>query len=709
MDDEIAQLRRALLEERRRREEAEELAEAAQPQTLQPYLEHCHSLNVSIQAMTDPSLVTQGDTTNPTGRLFPRRIIRWDGFPTEQEEIWNRVARSPAFCSQPVFPSQHQLEYVKSLLKPIGSEIGLRDFERDVVENAVQKLVGKVHHDPVLRSSLGVQGTVMFESHTNLGNPISEPVGYGPKAREAQGKGNGADQLCIYQGSDGRRFPAIAIKYRAPHKLSVAEIVTGLESEIQPERDMINKTGDGFAFAARYLTSVVITQLFSYMIGKGIQYGYVCTGQAFVFLHIPADPTTVRYYVSIPNQDVVEDDELSLHYTAVAQVFTFILQALRAGPASKSWHDVAASLDTWAVEHDDVLKNIPETARKKARVSPYKPPRWKGFQRSPIRTRSHCQQLDANTTHMDDNDTDDRNDKGPPSPSPNARKAACSKPNSFDRGQQEQRQDTQPQQQQQQRAAKPNIQDRPFCTQQCLLGLAYSQVIDPNCPNRDYHGPKHLGRHDFLRLVRAQLAVDRGHNPDSTPLHLTGSRGSLFKVRLSSHGYTLVAKGMESVNHALLRHENDMYDRLQDIQGEHIPVCLGSVDLVLPYYYNGGVYTRFLFLGWGGHPLVAGRCQANKADVVAAVTASFKAVHALRVLHRDAEPRNILYDANSGKLMVVDFERATFHGRPPLGSRNSNGRDRKRKRGMSHKQKDDFARELESVVEAVAKCVVGVV
>ncbi|KAB5560312.1 hypothetical protein GE09DRAFT_1173007 [Coniochaeta sp. 2T2.1] len=622
MDDEIAELRKALQEEQRRREEeqrrreeeqrrreeeqrrreeAEALAEASQPQALQPYLGLCHSLNLSIQVLTDRSSTTQGDTTTPT------------------EEIWNHVSKSQLFCSQPAFPSQHQLEYVKSLLKPISSEIGLRDFERDVVENAVQKL-----------------GTVTFESHTNLGDPTE------PMELMSVGSDGGGEryQFCIHRRSDGRRCPALAIEYKAPHKLSVDEV-----------------------------------------------YGYICTGQAFVFLHVPANPATVYYHVSVPNQDVLVDDELRLHRTAVAQVFAFILQALRAEPPPQSWHDAAAVLDTWAVEYDDVLRDVPATIRKEARASAYKPQRWKGCKRSPIRTRSHCQQLDANVGRMDDDD-----ENGPPSPSPNpsrsGRKAARSKETkSIVGSQREQRRDPQSQQQQQ-RGTKTNIQDRPFCTQQCLLGLA------------------HLNRLEFLRLRRAQLAVDRGHEADCTPLHLSGSRGSLFKVRLSSHGYTLVAKGMESLDRAFLQHENNIYDRLQDIQGKHVPVCLGSVDLVRPYYYDRGVYTRFMFLSWAGQPLFDGAYRSSKADVVAAVTSMFKAVHGLRVLHRDAEPRNILYDANSGKLMVVDFERAEFRWRQPLGSMDSNGQNRKRKRGISQKQeKDEFAQELESVVKAVSRCV----
>jgi serine/threonine protein kinase len=113
-----------------------------------------------------------------------------------------------------------------------------------------------------------------------------------------------------------------------------------------------------------------------------------------------------------------------------------------------------------------------------------------------------------------------------------------------------------------------------------------------------------------------------------------------------------------------------------------------------------------MFLSWAGQPLFDGLYQASKADVIAAVTAMFKAVRGQRVLHRDAEPGNILYDTNSDKLMAVDFERAEFRCRQPLGSIDSNGRSRKRKRATSLKQeKDVFAQELESVVEAVLRCV----
>ncbi|KAH8752276.1 hypothetical protein F5883DRAFT_205133 [Diaporthe sp. PMI_573] len=68
-----------VLEEQQYRREAEELARSSRPLTLENYLEACHSLNRAIQVVTDRSLTTQGETTNPAGRIFPRRIIPWDG------------------------------------------------------------------------------------------------------------------------------------------------------------------------------------------------------------------------------------------------------------------------------------------------------------------------------------------------------------------------------------------------------------------------------------------------------------------------------------------------------------------------------------------------------------------------------------------------------------------------------------------------------
>ncbi|OHE90346.1 hypothetical protein CORC01_14359 [Colletotrichum orchidophilum] len=568
-----------------------------------------------------------------------------------------------------------------SLISPISSETGLRNFQRDTVENAVQKLVGEANSntrlrnealsDPMEQMSIEWDGADSAEITSRL--PSRKP------RRRARGKGNRADQFCIYRTSDGRNLPALAIEYKAPHKLRRDEVVTGLESEIRPERDVIGKDGEVFAFASRSLVAAIGTQLFSYIIGKGIQYGYVCTGEAFVFLHIPDDPTIVYSSVRVPNLGVLDDDdENRLHGTAVAQVFAFILQALRAEPPSLSWHDTAAGFDTWAVEYDDVLRNIPETVRKgkEARAPPYKPQRWRGFKRSPIQTRSRCKRFDSNSEQRDDSGDDEEGT--PPSRTPTrsvlsgGRALTKSSADSAGIQAQENRLSSQ--------GKQINIKDRQFCTPQCLLGLVNGWLPDEHCQNFQDHGHQHLNRLDFLRLIRIQLAKDRGYDADVVPLHLSGSTGSLFKVRMSSYGYTFVAKGVETLDLARLRHENEVYDRLRSIQGKHVPVCLGRTDLTLPLYYDSGVYKHVLFLSWAGTPLFDPTNQATKADTDA-VTQAYKNLHRLGVLHGDAKLRNVLrnHSTAGGGIVVVDFERADFSRRSPLGLLSSNCRNKKRK------------------------------
>jgi hypothetical protein len=230
---------------------------------------------------------------------------------------------------------------MRSLLRPVSSEIGLRNGERDIVENAVQKLMDATCDDAILREHLGLDATVTFESHTNRGvtdDSLSESLeqvsissrssNRTRRRRKARGKGNRADQFRIYRTSDEQSIPAIAIKYKPPHKLRFEELTTGLVSEIQPDRDVINQEGHEFKFAASRLATAVVTQLFSNMIGKGIRFGYVDTGEAYVFLYISDDPSCVYYYLCAPSLDVQDDDEARLHRTAVAQVFAFVLQAI---------------------------------------------------------------------------------------------------------------------------------------------------------------------------------------------------------------------------------------------------------------------------------------------------------------------------------------------------------------------------------------------
>ena len=156
--------------------------------------------------------------------------------------------------------------------------------------------------------------------------------------------------------------------------------------------------------------------------------------------------------------------------------------------------------------------------------------------------------------------------------------------------------------------------------------------------------------------MRSQLARDRDSNCE--PLYIRGARGSLFKLALAFHGYTVAAKGTISTLIPYLRHEATVYKRLRSLQGVCIPVCLGTIDLVRPYYNNGSRIVHMLFLSWGGTRIDRHIDRNNEGDMLAQATNSLQAIHRLGVLHHDAMPRNMLWNTEGGSVMFVDFERA---------------------------------------------------
>ena len=692
----------------RQREEAVAVAAAARPQTIPDYLEACHQLSLAIDIVTDKTLTTQGEPTKPAGRKFPQQIIPWDNFAASQEETWSRLAADNAFFTNTIYPSANQVDYIASLNRPISSELDLRNFERDTVENAVQILLDQICGNQRLRNNLDIQGTVMFKNHTNLGPDedsvsgsledltIQATATSNAPRRRAKGRGNRrADQFCIYRNENGRTYPSLAIEYKAPHKLSRDQIVAGLGCEIRPQHDVINAEGEGFEFESKRLCAAVITQLFSYMVGLGTSYGYVCTGEVFIFLRIPAEnPSIVYYAMQVPNLDVIDDDETRLHRTAVAQVFALVLRAAREEPPPQSWFDAAEKLGTWAVEYEKMLEDVPVSARKPQSETPYKPQRWKGFTRSPIQTRSRasCLEMGRDRLHQHEDDESDSPPTTPDTPAPSTRVTRPSQRANPGDSKEAQRRDSRQQ----------NIRQRQYCTHQCLRGLVLGGAMDKKCPNVLDHGRSHLDLEYFRHCIRNQLATDRGRDSNCIPLGLSGLHGSLFKVCLATHGYTLIAKGVEEVDASILRHEARIYDRLRDIQGVHVPVSLGTVDLILPYYFDGRICTRFLLLSYAGRPL-------NHIDdsldpgIITHIPEAFAAMHRRRVLHQDAELRNMLYDGK--KVMIVDFERANIHERPALGPIGPNGHSRKRKRIDKQQAHDLFTQEMDSVRFNLAKLV----
>ena len=151
------------------------------------------------------------------------------------------------------------------------------------------------------------------------------------------------------------------------------------------------------------------------------------------------------------------------------------------------------------------------------------------------------------------------------------------------------------------------------------------------------------------------------------PLRKQGARGVLFQVTLLAHGYTFVSKATTARFVPELQHEATIYERLQPLQGTHVPVFLGAVDLRevgRTYYYDIDVRIIYLvLLSCGGRSLYDVEVS-GEAKVQREVIQSVRALHLHGVIHTDVRDANVLWDEDAQRAMVIDFEQAVLVERP---------------------------------------------
>jgi len=737
---------RAQEEEQHRRENAEEKTRKT---TLPEFLDACHVHLHSGLTVQTATLSTRGDPANANYKHRPERIRAWEEFPVQQEAIWNCLMRSN-FILQRHFTSSHTLEESGEAIRQrmMSSELDLNHFERSTVEDHISSIIKQLYCSPTLRRKFRLKGTIKFENHANTltperqmegdmqqmslsGNPrrrsprllsqanrTETPESTEPTESAATAAAVSrcarprADQFCVYNTSTDtqnteHRVAAFIIEYKAPHKLSLGYIYEGLNN--MELKEVVRRTEtDSPQDHYRRLIAAIITQAFSYMVQAGLEYGYICTGEAFIFLRVPDDPRTVYYFLSVPQGDVGgttgwasdSDGENRLHLTAVGQVLAFTLQALKTPPRDQNWRtNAAAQLEKWQVVYDDLLDTIPTDNVPSSEYRPPKPDENEFLRMSPIRLRPRVASSSSPDCHPPQGQSQSSDDEfDPKTPS------RASQPTSLP--------PSQPLSQALSPAGRVSS-DRDsyhegrggqYCTQKCLQGLVEGGLLDKMCPNVRYHGESHhrIDQPTFIILMRQQLSKDLDTNCQPVGIH--GSRGALFKVRLGSYGYTLAAKCtvIDFVGH--LKREAAIYERLRPIQGIHVPVYLGNMDLDRPYFYDGiAEIVHMMFLSFGGTLIHRHIKATDEPYLNQRVERSIRAIHQLGVLHRDVMPRNMLWNAEVGQVMMIDFERAEIlKSRAALGVISPN---RKRKRVTQeclNKQLDDgcdaFVREMNRAI-----------
>ncbi|KZF22623.1 hypothetical protein L228DRAFT_130108 [Xylona heveae TC161] len=707
-------------EAERRREEAESVSRKT---TLPEYLDACHRylcLGLTIQN-ADSS--TQGSPANAKDKVRPHKIVAWTKYAEVMGSVWEHLRQNPDFFEQRWFSSLSHLQGSGQAIrrKQISSEVDLSYYATNTVENQVEEVVNLVYAHPTLREQFHVEGTVSFESHGNmlsgeapLEDDFEQMTLTGAKERPRRSNRlaqrhpprieaplvtvertrpppTHADRICVYRkvrpGLDNHQVdPLFPIEYKPPHKVPLGLIMEGLGDmdvdqvlRIEPDESLHEKR--------RYVVAAIITQAYSYMIKTGLAYGYVYTGEAIIFLHVPEhNYSTVQYFLSVPQEDVGKSTgwsandthrENKLHLTSVGQVLAFTLQALATPVRGSAWRrNAQTTLPRWTAVLEELLEEA-ETTSPLAKGSPssdYQPsPRQPGEEQymrmSPVMTRARrallpgraCHPFPEHPTRVDDGSDDDDDTLDTETPTrPAVQRTSRTRSTAH----------------QEPPAGAPSsespsgaVQDRPYCTQACLRGLQQGRPLDEHCPNVRYHqqghhnGNRHrISRRTFLRLLHHELV---GTTPLLKELGIHGASGCLVKVVLGSHGYTMVAKGTTAPFFGRLKHEAAIYRHLDALQGEHIPVCLGAVDMrtaPLPYWgWDLADVVHLLVLSFAGQPMH--RCaEVGRTQLQAQAQAALRAIRARNVEHKDVAARNIVYNAETQQVQILDFERAVIGG-----------------------------------------------
>ncbi|KAL6900007.1 hypothetical protein GGI43DRAFT_406048 [Trichoderma evansii] len=636
-----------------------------QPQNLTSYLTACHTLHLQFKKGSCRSLITQKESLSWT---FPRRIIPWDlSFQSLQQSIWHRLLPGCYFTDQAMFSPPQRLENVRRSLTPVNSEASLQHFGHYTIENTIMEMLDRLMEDDILWNGLGLSDDirVSMEADKDLGQ-VYEPMlqsswhkGAGElqlsmrnSHRKAKRQGIWANRSCIYRQLDGETTPVFAIMHQLPHRLQLEEIDCGLASEIELVQDVIDKEGGDFKFASKTLVAATITQLYSYMVSKDIRYGCVSTGEAFIFCCISRnDPSNIYCTACVPGRDVQRDDPLRLHRTAAASLFALVLHALREKPLPELWYDSVKNLDAWTMGYDDLLDKVRKMNAPRPKASSIQEQPWRGFDRSPLLAEQMRGRSDRKRgeeiKHWIDNVSGQDVADGDFSESS---------------------------------AKKPTLQDQPFCSHKCLLGLMHRTQMDENCPNYEQHGFGHPDPDEFLSDLRKQLVREENTDANFIQLGTSMAHRSLFKMRQAAYGYTFVAKEGKGIAH--LWSEKLVYDEMQMYQGRHVPVCLGLLDLSKPRRGFRRQFNELLLLSWAGRPFQNCLRQISRDQVASKVEAILRALHDQGILYNGCfEPSNFLYDASRDEMMIVNFGESStrFTDLPGVGG--SYSMPKKRKRG----------------------------
>ncbi|KAI9788265.1 MAG: hypothetical protein M1816_007031 [Peltula sp. TS41687] len=587
----------------------------------------------------DPAKLYTG-TTSAKKRLYPKYLRHWSDFQSRQKAAFDEIAR--------VFerPGEEKRFSMAQAYRDEASRFMPRLVLRNEPDLEVYQTCTVEHYvaDIWARNRLEASELAVEDPDSDDPEPST------PLQRRA------LDEICTLE-VDGKTRNLFAVEYKAADILTPYLLSQGLRdlelvsiiNRIKASTDTEGKTRE----LAEEEVAKIVTQVYDYMIDKGVTYGYATGGQAFLFLFFdPADVHTLYYECVVPADAVGRDNDVS--QTAIGLVASFARLAREGLAFDAKWSkETRKRLPTWMFDDATKMSQITPSPARPLKSSPtYKgkgKPTTDGSERL-LRSKTARQRELAATCKLTQDDAPpprrqdtprDDGDHGTLDPPPTTSHA----PSTF--GTTGSRQGKQ--------------QQRAYCTTQCLLGLVRGLPLDERCPNVEAHRQVGSGRHALERDGLRQLVEEQLFHDDDDAgfesLDRSGWAGALFRVTLISHGYTFVGKGTVAPLVRVLRKEAHMYSRLDSIQGTAVPVYLGSVDLARIFWLTCSVsIEHVLLMSWGGEE--AWQREQDGVMLARETRRTIKEVQQLGVYQCDVREPNLLWNEELGRVLLIDFERA---------------------------------------------------
>ena len=645
-----------------------QLTQQLSPLTFTNLLTLCHQELAHVRAEPDRSSCTTGSIGDPRDKLVPLQLRAWTEFPTLQDSVFRKVSAIYDQCEEPpaTFRNSNYIINVKSRQRPLANELDLRRQQADCVEDIFELVIRDLIKERDLPDEFKLGSDVQVDNHANYLNQDETKILLAKMA----------DKIYIRKVEGGARRLVVIIEYKPPHKLSIETLKAGLKDldilDIVHRVKSSNDKETNYIETSETTIAIVIAQAYTYMIDSGIQYSYLTTGEAFVFLYTQEQDRNTLYYHLIIPKDVSTSGTVNwIADTAIGQVLSFYILAcggIHYDQDSRISHRVQAS--AWVKDEDRLIANMTPSPQKpptpssnyksKAKRSASSPSQPRTSRRLRFPTSGETPALDIQAKKDDPDDAPDGGDTGAPSNPFAPTSTRASKPSKGTSS----RSTNKRSQTQDETSNSSRKRHENYCSHQCLLGLATDGALDLSCPNYEFHPRMKRGRgKEGHAISAAQLRelllaqIQKTMNTNIEPLGIQGARGAIFKLTLESHGYTMIGKGTPPHYVPDLRKEKTVYDRLHEIQGTVIPVCLGAIDSPRRYFYDVDVpIFHWLLMSFAGRSLQLAEFEAHRPSV----KAMWQKLKQYGIVHPDISPNNILWDEQDKKLMVIDFERVRF-------------------------------------------------